>query len=139
MIKINRYITLDESELHYDFVRASGPGGQHVNKAATAVQLRFDVAHSPSLPTEVRERLIKLAGNRVTQEGVLIIEAREHRSQARNRRDALKRLVKLVRRAAKKPKKRRKTKPTRASKERRLRDKRHRGQIKKFRKPPREY
>jgi ribosome-associated protein len=139
MIKINRQITLDESELHYDFVRASGPGGQHVNKAATAVQLRFDVAHSPSLPNEVRERLIKLAGNRVTQDGVLIIEAHEHRSQNRNRRDALKRLVKLIRRAAKKPKKRRKTKPTRASQERRLKNKRHRSRIKKFRKPPREY
>ncbi len=139
MIKINRHITLDENELNYDFVRASGPGGQHVNKASTAVQLRFDAANSPSLPAEVCDRLINLAGNRVTQDGVLIIEAHEHRSQTRNRREALKRLVKLIRRAAKKPKKRRQTKPTRASKERRLQNKRHRSRIKKFRKPPREY
>ncbi len=139
MIKINRNITLDENELLYDFVRASGPGGQHVNKSATAVQLRFDVVNSSSLPADVRDRLIKLAGNRITQDGVLIIEANEHRSQTRNRRDALKRLVKLIRRAAKRPKKRRKTKPTRASKERRLQNKHHRSRIKKFRKPPREY
>jgi ribosome-associated protein len=137
MIKVTRNITIDESEIEERFIRASGPGGQHVNRAATAVQLRFDVAHSPSLPDDVRERLIRLASSRMTEDGVLIIEAKRFRSQGRNRQDALNRLVKLIRRAARKPETRRKTRPTRASKERRLEDKRRRSEIKRLRQSPR--
>jgi len=137
MIKVTKNIVIPQDEVEVEFVRGSGPGGQHVNKAATAVQLRFDVANSPSLPDDVRQRLVELAGNQVTKEGVLIIDARRYRSQHRNRRDAVNRLVKLIRRAARKPKARRKTKPTRASIERRLRNKRRRSEIKRLRKPPR--
>jgi ribosome-associated protein len=137
MIKVTRNITIGESEIEERFIRASGPGGQHVNRAATAVQLRFDVAHSPSLPDDVRERLIRLASSRMTEDGVLIIEAKRFRSQGRNRQDALNRLVKLIRRAARKPETRRKTRPTRASKERRLEDKRRRSEIKRLRQSPR--
>lgn len=137
MIKVTRNITIDESEIEERFIRASGPGGQHVNRAATAVQLRFDVAHSPSLPDDVRERLIRLASSRMTEDGVLIIEAKRFRSQGRNREDALNRLVKLIRRAARKPETRRKTRPTRASKKRRLEDKRRRSEIKRLRQSPR--
>jgi ribosome-associated protein len=137
MIKVTKDIVIPRDEVEVEFVRGSGPGGQHADKAATAVQLRFDVANSPSLPDDVRERLIGLAGNQVTKEGVLIIDARRYRSQHRNRQDAINRLVKLIRRAARKPKARRKTKPTRASTERRLRDKRRRSEIKRLRKPPR--
>lgn len=130
MIRITRNLSLDESEIEEQFIRASGPGGQHVNKTATAVQLRFDAARSPSLPEEVRQRLLKLAGNRATDDGVVVIEARRFRSQERNRTDALGRLVALVRRATLRPKVRRKTKPTRASKERRLEEKRQRSRTK---------
>jgi ribosome-associated protein len=136
MIKITKNIAINENEIEEQFIRASGPGGQHVNRAATAVQLRFDVANSPSLPDTVRERLVHLAGSRMTEDGVLIVEARRFRTQDRNRQDAINRLVKLIRKAARKPKTRRKTKPTRASKERRLRNKRHRGEIKRMRRPP---
>jgi len=138
MIKITRDVAINENEIEEQFIRASGPGGQHANRAATAVQLRFDVAKSPSLPDAVRERLIRLAGNRITGDGVLIIKAGQFRSRERNRQDAIRRLVKLIRRAAKKPKTRRKTKPTRASKKRRLKDKRHRSKIKRMRRSPRE-
>jgi ribosome-associated protein len=137
MIKVTRNIAIGESEIEERFIRASGPGGQHVNRAATAVQLRFDVAHSPSLPDDVRERLTHLASGRMSEDGVLIVEAKRFRSQDRNRQDALNRLVKLIRRAARKPKTRRKTRPTRASKERRLKDKRHRSEIKRLRQSPR--
>lgn len=133
MIQITRTLAISEDELHEDFVRSSGPGGQNVNKVATAVQLRFDVAHSPSLPEDVRARLIKLAGNRITNEGVLIIEAQRFRTQPRNRQDAQDRLVELICKAAEKPKPRKKTKPTFASKQRRLDAKRHRGQAKRLR------
>ncbi|MFA5309483.1 MAG: alternative ribosome rescue aminoacyl-tRNA hydrolase ArfB [Dehalococcoidales bacterium] len=130
---MTRTITIDESEIQEDFVRASGPGGQNVNKVATTVQLRFDVANSRSLPEEVRKRLISLAGNRITVAGILIIEARRFRTQGRNREDATDRLVKLIRDAAQRPKFRRKTRPTLASKIRRLESKRHVAESKRVR------
>ena len=135
MIYITRNIALDESEIQIEFTRASGPGGQNVNKVATAARLRFDVRHSPSLPDDVRQRLIRLAGQRVTADGVLVIEARRFRTQERNRQDALDRLVALIRQAAAKPKRRRKTQPTLASRQRRLEGKRRRSQIKRLRRP----
>ena len=133
MLRITPTLAVDENEIQLDFIRASGPGGQHVNKAATAVQLRFDARHSPSLSDDVRERLIRLAGNRVTEDGILIITARSFRSQERNRQDAIDRLVELIRKAAEEPKLRRKTKPARAAKQRRLDAKRRRSQAKRLR------
>jgi len=133
MIQITDTIAIEESELKEEFVRASGPGGQNVNKVATAVQLRFDVAKSPSLPKDVRARLIRLAGKRMTEDGVLIIDARSYRSQERNRQDAVHRLVKLIRKAAEKPKVRRETRPSRASKVKRLETKRHQAEKKRLR------
>jgi ribosome-associated protein len=133
MIQVTPTIALDESELTLEFIRASGPGGQNVNKVATAVQLRFDVANSPSLTDDVRERLMRLAGRRMTKDGVLIIEARRFRMQEQNQQDAIERLVELVRQAAKKPKVRRKTRPTRASRRRRLEAKRRRSEKKRLR------
>ena len=130
MVRITRTITVDDSELKLNFVRSSGPGGQNVNKVATAVQLRFDVAGSLSLPDDVRERLTRVAGKRISGDGILVIDARRFRTQERNRDDAIERLVALLRRAAQKPKPRRKTKPTLASKKRRLETKRRRGQVK---------
>ena len=120
---------IPEAEIQERFVRASGPGGQNVNKVSSAVELRFDVAAS-SLPPDVRERLIALAGNRITDEGVLIIDSREHRTQAQNREAARARLQALVDHAARPPRRRTKTKPTRASRERRLDSKRRRGEVK---------
>jgi ribosome-associated protein len=133
MIHITPSIAIHESEIRLEFVRASGPGGQNVNKVATAVQLRFDVTHSPSLPADVRERLIRLAGKRITSDGVLIIDARRFRTQEQNREDAINRLVELIRQAAHKPKVRHKTRPTFASKKRRLESKRYRGETKRLR------
>jgi ribosome-associated protein len=133
MIRVTAHISIDEREIAESFVRASGPGGQNVNKLSTAVQLRFDVRHSPSLPPDVRARLERLAGARLTREGVLVIIAQRHRTQVRNRQDALDRLIDLIRRAAVPPVPRRPTKPTRASRERRVEAKKHRAGIKRMR------
>lgn len=133
MIHISGHTFIDEREIEENFVRASGPGGQNVNKLATAVQLRFDARHSPSLPGDVRERLERIAGSRLTRDGVLVIIAQRHRTQARNRADALERLVGLIRQAAVAPVKRRPTKPTKASRERRIEGKKRRAGIKQLR------
>ncbi|NIO29786.1 MAG: aminoacyl-tRNA hydrolase [Candidatus Latescibacteria bacterium] len=133
MIRITDEIAISEDEVHFEFIRASGPGGQHVNKVATAAQLSFDVRRSSSLPADVRERLEQLAGRRMTKDGILVITARRHRTQQQNREDAVDRLARLIRRAAETPKPRRKTKPTAASKERRLEEKRLRGAVKRIR------
>jgi ribosome-associated protein len=133
MIPVTPHISIDERELEESFVRASGPGGQNVNKLSTAVQLRFDVRHSPSLPSDVRERLVRLAGSRLTNDGVLVIIAQRHRTQGRNREDALNRLIELIRQAAVRPVKRRPTKPTKASRERRIEGKKRRANIKHLR------
>ena len=135
MISITRDIAVGEEEVRFKFVRASGPGGQNVNKVSSAAQLRFDVAGSPSLGDDVKARLIRLAGARMTARGVLVIEASQHRTQKANRDDALARLVRLIRQAARKPKKRRPTRPTPASKARRLDAKRRRSQAKRRRGP----
>jgi len=136
MIRITRTIALDEGEIEERFIRASGPGGQNVNKTATAVQLRFKVTGSASLPEAVQQRLLRIAGNRIDTRGILTIEARRYREQPRNREDALERLANLIRKAAEKPAARLKTRPTRASKQRRLDEKKKRGEEKKRRRPP---
>jgi ribosome-associated protein len=134
MIQITPRIAIDEKEIDESFVRSSGPGGQNVNKVETAVQLRFDARRSPSLPDDVSVRLQKLAGSRLTLDGVIIITAQTHRSQERNRAEALAKLVELIREAAKPPPpKRRPTKPTKGSKERRLDGKAKRSTTKKLR------
>jgi ribosome-associated protein len=133
MIRVTGQISLEEREIEESFVRSSGPGGQNVNKLATAVQLRFDVRHSPSLPEDVRARLERLAGSKLSGEGVLIITAQRHRTQTRNRQDALARLIHLIRRAAVAPRPRRPTKPTAASRERRIESKKRRGGMKRLR------
>src|SRR5690242_21457850 len=133
MIRVTRNIAIDEGEVLESFVRASGPGGQNVNKLATAVQLRFDVLRSPSLTDEVRARLMRLAGRRLTRDGVLVITAQSHRTQERNRAEALDRLIALIRQAAVRPVPRRPTKPSKASRRRRVDDKKRRGSIKALR------
>jgi ribosome-associated protein len=133
MIRVTDRISIDERELEERFVRASGPGGQNVNKLSSAVQLRFDVRRSPSLPADVRMRLERLAGRRLTRDGVLVIMAQRHRTQERNRQDALDRLIELIRSASVAPTPRRPTRPTRGSKERRLATKKNRSSIKNLR------
>jgi len=133
MIEITPSLTIDDSEIQLDFVRASGPGGQNVNKVSTAVQLRFDVRGSPSLPPEIKQRLERLAGSRLTAEGVLVIESRQYRTQEQNRQAALDRLADLVRSAAQPPKPRRPTRPSLASKQQRLEGKRRRAETKRLR------
>jgi len=136
MLEITLAIHINERELQLEYIRASGPGGQNVNKVATAVQLRFDITNSPSLASDTKGRLIRLAGKRANTDGVLIIEAKRFRSQEKNREDALERFVELVRRSLIKPQKRIKTKPTRASSEKRLSAKKIKGRIKNMRRKP---
>jgi len=133
LIPINCHLFLDDGEIEESFVRASGPGGQNVNKVSSAVQLRFDLSRSRSLPEELRERLARLAGRRLTRDGVIVIIAQRYRTQERNRQDALDRLIALIQRAAVAPVPRRPTKPTAGARERRLQSKKHRGSIKDLR------
>jgi len=135
VLRVTRDISIDDEELRFRFVRASGPGGQNVNKVATAAQLRFDVRGSDSLPEEVKRRLARLAGRRISGAGVLVIDARRYRTRERNRRDALERLAKLIRRAARRPKTRKPTAPTAASRRKRLDGKRRRSTLKRLRGP----
>lgn len=133
MIEISSSVRIEDSEIQYDFIRASGPGGQNVNKVASSVQLRFDVRNSPSLYPDVKERLIKLAGSRMTDEGILIIEAKRYRTQEQNRFDAIQRLITLIQKALEKPKVRRATRPSLTAKAARLGDKKKHGEIKRTR------
>ena len=132
-IRITRSITLGEEEISESFIRSSGPGGQRVNKVSTAVHLRFDLGRSPSLPEDVKARLKKIAGRRLTDAGLLVIRAQRYRSQEKNRQDARQRLINLIRKAIQPPKRRKKTRPSATSRAQRLENKRHRSRIKKMR------
>jgi ribosome-associated protein len=134
-MEITRFLSIIDDELTFTYVRASGPGGQNVNKVATAAKLRFDVRHSPSVPREVKERLEKLAGNRMTQDGVLIIEAKRYRTQEQNRVDALLRLRVLLEKAEQRPRVRQATRPSMSAHRRRLESKKKRAAVKKQRQP----
>lgn len=136
MIQITPSLSIDENEIQLDFIRSSGPGGQNVNKVATGVQLRFRIEANTTLPEDVKLRLRRIARNRITEEGVLIIEARRFRTQEANREDAVARLVGLIYQAAQKPKTRKQTKPSAASQEKRLQAKKIRGSIKRTRRTP---
>lgn len=133
MIEISSSLKINERELTFDYILATGPGGQNVNKAATAVQLRFDIWGNDSLPMDVKARLVKAAGKRVTSEGILIIEARRHRTQEQNRADAIERFIALARKSLSAPKPRRKTRPTAGSREKRLQSKKKRSEVKRTR------
>ena len=133
MIKITSTVQLEEREVHYDLIRASGPGGQNVNKVSSAIQLRFDIRNSPSINDEVKDRLIRLAGNRVTNEGILVIEARRYRTQEQNRADALRRLVTWIEKALAIPKKRKATRPSVTARAKRMGEKKKRSQTKRIR------
>jgi ribosome-associated protein len=133
MIEVSPTVTIYDNEIQYDFIRASGPGGQNVNKVASSVQLRFDIRHSPSLEPDVKEKLIKLAGSRVNEDGILIIEAKRYRTQEQNRLDANQRLIALIQKALEKPKIRRATRPSLTARAARVGDKKKRGEIKKNR------
>ena len=135
MLKINSTLSVDENEIIFNFVRASGPGGQNVNKRSTAVQLRFDIVNSPSLPDTVKNKLIKISGSKVSDKGILIIHAHRYRTQGKNRSDSLNRFVNLLQKASQKTKYRKKTKPPLSVNEKRLKIKRRRSIIKKQRRP----
>jgi len=134
-MEIKPGLTIPDSELNFSFVRSSGPGGQNVNKVATAAQLRFDVRNSPSLPADVKERLVKLAGARITQDGMLVIEAKRYRTQEQNRADALLRLAALIEKATYKPRVRHATHPSLSARVKRVDAKKKRGAVKKLRQP----
>jgi ribosome-associated protein len=136
MLQISPFISIPDNELTFDFIRATGPGGQNVNKVATACQLRFDVRTSPSIPEDIKQRLVKLAGNKMTRDGILVIEAKRYRSQERNRNDAEMRLAAMIQKAMVKPKLRLKTHPTAASQVRRVDAKKRKGNLKRLRQRP---
>lgn len=136
MIEITPSLSIDENEIHFDFIRSSGPGGQNVNKVASGVQLRYNIAESTTLPDDVKQRLYRIARNRITEDGVLIIEAKRYRTQEQNRADAIARLAALISQATEKPKPRKKTRPSAAAQAERIAAKKRRSEIKRLRRMP---